>query len=103
MRIDRLLYRLRFNRSRGLAQKSVASGILRCNGMRVTRASMMIAVGDTLTIPTGRTVRLVQILALPERRGPAREAQACYRVLDPNGPTAVAAPATPLRTGIKLQ
>jgi len=40
-----------------------------------------------LTIPLGSTVRLIEVLALPERRGPAREAQAYYRVLDRAGET----------------
>ena len=52
------------------------------NGARITRPSQGIAVGDILTIPLGSAVRLVEVLALPERRGPAREAQACYRALD---------------------
>lgn len=42
------------------------------------------AVGDILTVPLGNTVRLIEVLALPDRRGPAREAQTCYRMLDPS-------------------
>lgn len=82
MRIDRLLCNLRFLRTRTLAAEIVRHGHLRRNGARVTRPSQEIAVGDVLTIPLGSSVRLVEVLALPERRGPARDAQACYRVLD---------------------
>lgn len=82
MRIDRLLCNLRFLRTRTLAVELVRAGHLRRNGMRVTRPSQDIAVGDVLTLPWGTGVRLVEVLALPTRRGPAREAQACYRVLD---------------------
>lgn len=85
MRIDRLLCNLRFVRTRGLAAKLATDGHLRRNGARVTRPSQDVAVGDVLTIPLGAVVRLVEVLALPEKRGPAREAQACYRVLDRSG------------------
>ena len=83
MRIDRLLCFLRFCRTRSRAADLVADGHIRRNGERVTRASQPVAVGDVLTIPLGKTVRLIEILALPDRRGPSREAQACYRPLDP--------------------
>ena len=82
MRIDRLLCNLRFVRTRSLAAKLAATGHVRRNGTRVTRSSQEIAVGDVLTVPWGAGVRLFEVLALPEKRGPAREAQACYRVLD---------------------
>lgn len=87
MRIDRLLCNLRFMRTRTLAADLVRAGHLRRNGERVTRPSQAIAVGDVLTIPLGQRVRLVEVLALPERRGPATEAQGCYRVLDPAAQT----------------
>lgn len=83
MRIDRLLCTLRFVRTRSAAQKLVAGGHIRRNGERVTRGAHEVRIGDVLTLPLGDRVRLVEILALPERRGPPREAQACYRTLDP--------------------
>lgn len=83
MRIDRLLCNLRFLRTRTLAAALIKTGHLRRNGARVIRPSQDIAIGDVLTIPLGNAVSLVEVLALPERRGPAREAQSCYRVLDP--------------------
>lgn len=85
MRIDRLLCHLRFVRTRSAAQKLVEQGHIRRNGERVTRGAHEVRVGDVLTIPLGNMVRLVEILVLPVRRGPPREAQACYRELDPNG------------------
>ena len=85
MRIDRLLCYLRFARTRSAAHKLVDEGHIRRNGERVTRCSRDIIEGDILTLPLGKSVKLVEILTLPERRGPPREAQACYRELDPNG------------------
>ncbi|MDG5748108.1 S4 domain-containing protein [Qipengyuania sp. XHP0207] len=85
MRIDRLLCYLRFVRTRSAAQKLVEKGYIRRNGERVTRGAIDIRIGDVLTIPLGNQVRLVEILGMPDRRGPPRDAQACYRELDPNG------------------
>ena len=87
MRIDRLLCNLRFLRTRTLAAELVRTGHLRRNGVRVRRPSQDVAVGDVLTLALGPGVRLVEVLALPERRGPASEAQGCYRMLDHAGQT----------------
>lgn len=91
MRVDRLLVNLRFLRTRSLAARLIETGHLRRNGLRILRASQDIAVGDVLTIPLGDRVRLVEVLSLPEKRGPAREAQACYRMLDQTGETDIGA------------
>ncbi len=91
MRIDRLLCHLRFVKTRARAQTLVEAGHVRRNGQRVMRASQPVAPGDVLTFPIGKAVRVIELLELPTRRGPASEAQACYRALDPEGQTAIAA------------
>lgn len=83
MRIDRLLCYLRFVRTRSQAQKLVDEGHIRCNSTRVTRHSHEVAIGNVLTFALGDTVRIVEILDLPVRRGPPAEARNCYRLLDP--------------------
>lgn len=90
MRIDLLLTRLRFAKSRSIAQARIAEAHMRCNGVRVTRQDHDIAIGDVLTLPHGRSVQVIEILALPERRGPAAEAQSCYHMLDAGGSIAIA-------------
>ena len=55
---------------------------MRCNRQRVVRLDAPIAIGDVLTLPIGKAVQVIEILALPERRGPASEAAQCYEVLD---------------------
>lgn len=69
MRIDRLLCNLRFLRTRGMAAELARSGQLRRNGIRVTRPSQEVTVGDVLTIPRGTAIWLVEVLELPPRRG----------------------------------
>ncbi len=82
MRIDKLLWFLRFARTRGLAQKWVDEGHIRRNGIRVERTGQATAVGDILTLPLRSGVLVIELLSLPARRGPAAEARECYRVLD---------------------
>ena len=82
MRIDKLLWFLRLAKTRSLAQALVGEGHVRLNARRIERAHHRIAVGDVLTVPLGSGVRVIEILVLPQRRGPAAEAQSCYRVLD---------------------
>ncbi|GAA5046109.1 S4 domain-containing protein [Erythrobacter westpacificensis] len=90
MRLDLLLVRLRFSKSRSIAQRWIEEGHMRCNRVRISRAQHAVAEGDVLTLPLGRHVQVIEILALPERRGPAAEAQSCYRKLDAHPPIAIA-------------
>jgi len=92
MRIDKLLWYLRFAKTRGLAQTAAEEGHIRLNGRRVERAHQKVSTGDILVVPQGQQVRVIELLALPERRGPASEAQSCYRVLDATGAFPIAAP-----------
>src|SRR6187431_2393164 len=82
MRIDRLLFNLRFAKSRTLAQRWIAEGHIRRNGERVVRQDLAVAIGDVLTLPLRQAVLVIELLALPARRGPGGEARACYRRLD---------------------
>ena len=101
MRLDLLLCRLRFVKSRSQAQRWICEGHMRLNGQRAARPDCAIRAGDVLTLPVGHAVRVVAIDALPERRGPPAEARAHYRELDARNPAAIAGasetrgPATP--------
>jgi ribosome-associated heat shock protein Hsp15 len=91
MRIDKLLWFLRLARTRNLAQAMAETGHIRLNGRRVERAHQKVAAGDVLVVPLVPGVRVIEVLALPSRRGPAPEAQSCYRVLDEAGGFPIAA------------
>ncbi len=82
LRIDKLLWFLRLTKTRGAAQALVLAGHLRCNGTRIARAAHMVVPGDVLTVPLGQSVQIIELDALPTRRGPPAEARACYRTLD---------------------
>ena len=91
MRIDKLLYSLRFAKSRALAQRWIGEGHIRRNGERVLRQDLAVAAGDVLTLPLPSRVLVIEVIALPARRGPASEAQACYRALDGGAAKAIGA------------
>ena len=82
MRLDRLLWFLRFARTRSAAQRWIAEGHIRRNGERVTRLDQSIAVGDVLTLPLRSKVLPIEVILLPKRRGPPAEARSFYRPLD---------------------
>ena len=83
MRLDKWLWHARFFKSRGGASAYTAAGHVRVNGIRQTRSSARIRVGDTLTFALHGHVRVVEIIALSARRGPAVEARALYHDHEP--------------------
>lgn len=91
LRIDRFLVYCRFARTRSKAMELIESGTMRLNGERLTRAHTPVCVEDVLTLMQGSEVRIIQVLALPERRGPPNLARSHYRELDRAGETRIAA------------
>lgn len=83
MRADKFLWQARFFKTRTLAGALVTGGHLRVNGNRVAKPAHALKLGDTLTFPQARRVRVVRIIAFPTRRGPASEAQGLYDDLSP--------------------
>lgn len=86
IRLDKWLWFARFFKSRSLASKTVADGRVRVNGTRVSKPSAAVRVGDLLTFSQGRAVRVVLVLDLGDRRGPASEAQMLYEDRSPPPP-----------------
>jgi ribosome-associated heat shock protein Hsp15 len=82
MRIDKLLWYLRLAGSRSSAQAWVSEGHIRLNGRRIERPSALVRPGDVVVLPMRSGVSVIELVAVPIRRGPAIEAQDCYRVLD---------------------
>jgi ribosome-associated heat shock protein Hsp15 len=90
LRLDKWLFHARFFKSRDLAQDCVESGHLRLNAQRCKKPGHGVVVGDVLTFPQGGQIRVVRVLALAQRRGPATVAQALYCDLDAPGADASA-------------
>lgn len=81
MRIDRFLYFIRLAKSRTSAQGLVASGFIRIDGRRALKASDEVRVGSVVALPLQHRTRVLKVLEMPARRGPAAEARACYEEL----------------------
>ena len=88
-RIDRWLWCARFFKSRTIAARLCTDGRVRLNRRLVGKASVVVRVDDILTFQQARDIRVVRVVALAERRGPASEARLLYEdlVADTDGPT----------------
>ncbi|RMF33507.1 MAG: RNA-binding S4 domain-containing protein [Alphaproteobacteria bacterium] len=95
MRLDKWLWQARFFKSRALSAGIIGKGRVRLNGQRVTKPATQVRPGDVLTFPQGRTIRVVRLLALGVRRGPAQEARALYHDLSEPGTEGSAEPGRP--------
>ena len=85
MRIDRYLHCIRLVKSRTLAQAVIDAGHVRLDGKRVEKPSEEVRVGSTIALPLHGKVRVLRVLGLPDRRGPASQARTCYEELDVDG------------------
>lgn len=83
LRLDKWLWFARWFKSRTLAAEVCQSGRLRLNGQLIHKAHQIVRPGDVLTFTKAAHVRVIRVVALPHRRGPAAEAAAAYEDLDP--------------------
>ncbi len=69
------------------------------NGVHAAKPAHMVGPEDTLTFPQAKQVRVVTILDIGTRRGPAPEAQALYDDLTPPPPPKTIVPPMPRYEG----
>jgi ribosome-associated heat shock protein Hsp15 len=81
VRIDRYLHCIRLVKSRTLAQGLIETGFVRVDGRRVEKSSEEVREGSVIALPLHERIRVLKVLSLPERRGPASEARLCYEEL----------------------
>ncbi|MDR1828176.1 MAG: RNA-binding S4 domain-containing protein [Methylobacteriaceae bacterium] len=93
LRLDKWLWFARFFKSRSSAQKAVEAGFVRVNSIRILDCAHPLKPGDVLTINQPAGVRVVEVAALGERRGPAAEAAALYLDMTPAPPAKTDPPA----------
>ncbi|MGB0681105.1 MAG: RNA-binding S4 domain-containing protein [Magnetovibrionaceae bacterium] len=86
LRLDKWLWQARFFKSRTLASGAVQAGGFRLNGERVPKAHHLVREGDVLTFPKADAIRVIKVLKLGTRRGPAPEARELYEDLAPPEP-----------------
>ncbi|HTW29963.1 MAG TPA: RNA-binding S4 domain-containing protein [Acetobacteraceae bacterium] len=80
-RLDKWLWCARLLHARGDFARLVAIGSVRLNRQPTDKPHARLRPGDVLTLPLPRGVRVVRVLALATRRGPATEARSLYEEL----------------------
>ena len=83
LRLDKWLWYARFCKSRSLASQLCREGRVRVNRAVVAKPNHTVRPDDVLTFAQGHHVRIIRVVALGVRRGPATEARALYDDLAP--------------------
>lgn len=86
LRLDKWLWYARFFKTRAMATRTIAGGRFRLNGEVMSKAHRAANIGQTLTFAQGAKIRVIRIVALGCRRGPASEAILLYEDLAPPQP-----------------
>ncbi len=85
-RLDQWLWCARFLRNRAACARLAESGLMRINRQPTNKPHAKLRVGDVLTVPLSSKVRVVRVLALADRRGPAATATLLYEeIAEGNG------------------
>jgi len=86
LRLDKWLWFARFAKTRSVAAKLCASGLVAVGGVVATKSHHAVRVGDVISVPQGRALRRITVRALGERRGPPAEARLLYEEVAPPVP-----------------
>jgi ribosome-associated heat shock protein Hsp15 len=82
-RLDQWLWFARLAKSRTLAQALIERNKIRVNRVKAGKPSLWVKPGDVVTLSVGPNVRVVEVMAIGVRRGPALEAARLFRELTP--------------------
>ena len=83
LRLDKWLWYARFFKTRSAATKAISGGRFRLDGMVMNKPHRQALCGQVLTFIQGDRIRVIKIMALGSRRGPASEASLLYEDLTP--------------------
>jgi ribosome-associated heat shock protein Hsp15 len=85
LRLDRFLFFIRLVKSRTIAQGLIEAGHVRVDGKRVAKPAEKVKAGSIIALPLRGQVRVLRVMAVPVRRGPASEARLAYEEIDEGG------------------
>ena len=77
-RLDKWLWCARFMKGRTDCAALVGEGTVRINRQPTDKAHARLRIGDVLTVAIRGDVRVLRVMGLAERRGPATEARTLY-------------------------
>mgnify|MGYP001032681120 CR=1 FL=1 len=83
LRVDKWLWYARILKTRSLAANCVKTGKVRVNQEKISSPSRSVGCDDILTVTLDRQIKILKVLQLGSRRGPASEAQLLYEDLSP--------------------
>lgn len=83
-RLDKWLWHARVTKTRTLAQKLIEAGAVRLNGQRITAPDQKIRPGDGLTLQIHSRIKVLRVIAIADRRGPASIAVSLYEDISPS-------------------
>jgi len=86
LRLDKWLWYARFFKTRAHAPRAISGGRFRLDGEVMSKPHRAAQPGQVLTFVQGDRVRVIRIVALGSRRGPATEAAELYEDLSPEAP-----------------
>jgi len=86
LRLDKWLWYARFFKTRSAASKMISSGKLRIDGTLVNKPHRAVQIGHIYTFAQGAHIRVIKVLALATRRGPAPEAALLFEDMAPIEP-----------------
>ena len=86
LRLDKWLWYARFFKTRANATRAISGGRFRLDGEVMSKPHRAAKPGQVLTFTQGERVRVIRIVALGTRRGPASEAVELYEDLSPEMP-----------------
>ena len=81
-------------RARTDCARLVSAGSIRINRQPTDKPHARLRIGDVLTVPVRGEVRVMRVLVLPVRRGPAAEAIGLYEEIVENSPVSPGGPCT---------
>jgi len=96
MRVDKWLWAARVFKTRSLAADACAGGKVDVNDDGAKPAKQIRA-GDLIHVTVVGGKRIIKVVALAERRGPAAAARALYEDLTPPAPPRIRQPRPPYR------
>lgn len=83
LRLDKWLWFARLARTRSLAARLCAAGLVTVGRTAVQKPHHPVRIGDEISLAHGKVRRRLIVAALGERRGPAAEARTLYHEPDP--------------------
>tara|TARA_B100001175_G_C18905973_1_gene355559 strand:+ start:36 stop:329 length:294 start_codon:yes stop_codon:yes gene_type:complete len=78
VRIDKWLWRARFFKTRSLAARKISNGAVRVNSCCVLKPSVKITIDDVLTLKKGKTVLVIKVVSLGQKREKYETAKKMY-------------------------